>query len=81
MPIPKVEIKSNPESLTIYIKGYPHLYIEGEVLGFQSWVDGYRKPRQFIKFKTLNKSYTTEYDNVKLWLHILKILDKQLIKN
>lgn len=76
MPSTKINIKKTPNHLKIYLDGILHLYIKEKVLGIQSWIMDSEIRLYKIEYYLKDNSVTTEYVDKKLWVDILKQLDK-----
>ncbi len=70
-----VEIKDN--RIKILIDGLPHVCLRAdEWIGFQSWIGD--NNRFYIEFYTKTQDFFTEYNDIKKWKSILKLLNEKL---
>lgn len=80
MPLPKIEIKANPEELVLLIDGYVHLHLVGKRVGLQGWIESESDSAYQIEWYVDDHVRTTKYWDKKLWLSILKEYQNKVVK-
>lgn len=72
-----IELTISNNKIKLLISGLPHVCIKAdEWVGFQSWIG--ENGRYYIEFYTKTQDFFTEYDDIKKWKQILKLLNSQL---
>ncbi len=61
MPLPKVEIKANPEELVLLINGHVHLHLIGKVKSVQGWIESEVHGEYCINWRFDDYVETTNY--------------------
>lgn len=79
--MPKISLSLTKTTLVIRIDSYVHLFIRGKILGIKSYIkEAEHRNKHYIRFKTKNANFRTEYESKDLWLKVLGLLDKKMIK-
>lgn len=80
MPLPKIDIKANPEELVLLINGYVHLHLVGFRKGLIGWIESEVDSAYQIQWFCDDRTYETKYWDKALWLKILKEYQKKVVK-
>lgn len=77
----KYKLFIEDKTIKIYINDTLHLFIRADqLLGIQSWIEGYDKQKYYIEFVMKNGTVSTTYDDIDKWKSILDLLDKHSIR-
>lgn len=75
----KISISNSARDFHLYIDGIPHIHLMKEgYKGFTSWISGKIHKVYCIEITYGETEIVLEYFQKKLWIKILKILDKNL---
>lgn len=80
MPLPKIQILSNPEELVLLINGFVHLHLVGFRKGIIGWIESEVDSSFQIQWYVDDRQYETKYWSKALWLRILKEYQKKVVK-
>jgi hypothetical protein len=80
MPLPKIQIKANPEELVLLINDHVHLHLVGKVKSVQGWIESEVWCEYCINWRFDDYVETTKYWDKKLWLRILDEYKMKVVK-
>lgn len=76
----KYSIKVEDNCIKLYINDLIHVAIKKpDFVGYTSWIIGFQEPtrKYCIEFITKDQDILTEYNDIKKWKTILKLLDRE----
>ena len=75
----KLTVSNSARDFHLYIDGIPHIHLMKEgYKGFTSWIEGKVHKAYCIEIIIGDKEILVQYMQKKLWIKVLKILDKNL---
>lgn len=80
MPLPKIEIKANPEELVLLINDHVHLHLVGFRKGITAWIESEVDSAYCIQWHVDAVSRETKYWSKPLWLKILAEYKRKVVK-